>query len=452
MDLHLMILEELKSIKSRLNDIENGKKFNENTNNDSWEGDIRQGANNRSQHNCIKENVALSRTNTKPRVPLLPLPINPKETYDLSQLIYRSCQLRHHSNNWQHLPTSIANKLDQIFENIVPPAPNEDLKTKLANMNNNLKSQLVATLLQHIHDQQDAVNTKLANSNPNREQFDQAAATARDKLKNHFKQKIRITDINNWIKEDLDLTENKTEKITENKTEKITVTEKSKQPSKNPKRTIDAIKSPISTNNRFEVLEIEEIDNITEYPSPPAKQPTPKKKKSCDELTLIQVHQQKPTDDLTLEPPISDKSSPTRNPIQFEQANFNIAMDEIIFNENEEIGESIIPDTQVSEEKMNPKRTLSTAPNKSAKANYGKFTEHRCSPKNAWSVSVADNTTTLIIGDSNMRKIQNIPEDWEAHVFPGAYLSHASNIINKLPEFNNLRTIIVAVGINNRAW
>ena len=136
-------------------------------------------------------------------------------------------------------------------------------------------------------------------------------------------------------------------------------------------------------------------------------------------------------------------------------------MEDIITSDTEEITINDTNDTNqntaLNNKQTSETATISTTTNSTEKndmsiKNCGKFMEHRCSPKNAWSAPIDDNTTTLIIGDSNMRLIKDIPADWEAHVFPGAYLSHASNIINRLPEFNNLRTIIVAVGINNRGW
>jgi hypothetical protein len=76
--------------------------------------------------------------------------------------------------------------------------------------------------------------------------------------------------------------------------------------------------------------------------------------------------------------------------------------------------------------------------------------------KNAWELKIHKQPTTLILGDSNMRLARNIPDDWEIHAYPGAYLKHAANLLqpnkqpNKLPD--SIKNIVVAVGVNNRSW
>jgi hypothetical protein len=72
--------------------------------------------------------------------------------------------------------------------------------------------------------------------------------------------------------------------------------------------------------------------------------------------------------------------------------------------------------------------------------------------KNGWAVkNVHPATRTLVIADSQFRHIREVPESWEIHVFPGANLSHANAIVNRLgSRKGSLQTVVTHVGINNR--
>jgi hypothetical protein len=72
--------------------------------------------------------------------------------------------------------------------------------------------------------------------------------------------------------------------------------------------------------------------------------------------------------------------------------------------------------------------------------------------KTEWELNIHKQPTTLILGDSNMKLARNIPDDWEIHAYPGAYLSHAAILLQTkdLPE--SIKNIVVAVGVNNRSW
>ena len=69
-----------------------------------------------------------------------------------------------------------------------------------------------------------------------------------------------------------------------------------------------------------------------------------------------------------------------------------------------------------------------------------------------WKLNIHNNPTTVVIADSNMRSARNIPDGWEVHAYPGAYLLHVANLLQstKFPE--SVKNIIVSAGINNRSW
>jgi hypothetical protein len=70
--------------------------------------------------------------------------------------------------------------------------------------------------------------------------------------------------------------------------------------------------------------------------------------------------------------------------------------------------------------------------------------------KHDWSIEPQEHTTTIVIGDSNLKNVNNIPKDWEVHSLPGARLSHAVGAISRLETINQPVSVVVHIGINHR--
>lgn len=83
----------------------------------------------------------------------------------------------------------------------------------------------------------------------------------------------------------------------------------------------------------------------------------------------------------------------------------------------------------------------------------GTKTVHDPTDKEGWKINLRQNTSCVIIADSNSRCIdQNqIPEDTQLEVFPGMRFEHATKILNTLPRTIYLNRIIFSCGINNRS-
>jgi hypothetical protein len=71
--------------------------------------------------------------------------------------------------------------------------------------------------------------------------------------------------------------------------------------------------------------------------------------------------------------------------------------------------------------------------------------------KHDWTIVPNDDTTTVVIGDSNLKNITNIPKDWEVHSLPGARLSHVVGAIARLETVARTVDVVVHVGINHRS-
>jgi len=59
-------------------------------------------------------------------------------------------------------------------------------------------------------------------------------------------------------------------------------------------------------------------------------------------------------------------------------------------------------------------------------------------------------TKTVVIADSNLKIVRNIPTVCEVHAYPGMAFKHATEIltVTKLPT--SVENIVVVIGINQR--
>jgi hypothetical protein len=70
--------------------------------------------------------------------------------------------------------------------------------------------------------------------------------------------------------------------------------------------------------------------------------------------------------------------------------------------------------------------------------------------KNDWKLELLPSTKTIVIGDSNLRLVEekDVPDDWQVYCFPGARFHHVAQLL----ETATLRdkNVVVQVGINHR--
>jgi hypothetical protein len=80
---------------------------------------------------------------------------------------------------------------------------------------------------------------------------------------------------------------------------------------------------------------------------------------------------------------------------------------------------------------------------------------HEGRNKSAWRIPDPQlNTNVLIISDSQFRHISNLPSNWEVQAYSGARVQNISLLLSNLSfnnEDNNVNTILLHVGINNRS-
>lgn len=456
------------------------------------------------------------------------------DTQILSRKLFRSVQIKHHSKNWQTIPKNLARKIDDVFNNVVPPAPSDETKQKLQELGGYCKSSLVAIMLSHLAETQTRINTELvAAPAAEPEAFDEAAYIARSKLSRHFGNKIEIAEINNWLTEDLWLIERRGQNKGEQQNPVTTPRNAEHpwaQPARPAKRRADEIISPIATSNPFEALAADPVINLdddVEFPQPSKDKPSKKCKTTrpitppptenlqgsgtgtnsmeADEVatgyhspaktsipptTAIQQRQEEAEAGTPRRQPTPQASDSSESPnaeranrvAQVSEASANTGLNQPQENVTccrnsdletpepaVELAEPPATDQEQDSDPHCPTQPSSSAParlaeqpgiasifddilDQVASQKEGRVTIHPANPKNQWHASIQRDTDVLIIGDSNLRLTRNLPAEWEAHVFPGAYLSHAATIIDQLKPSKSLRSIVVACGINNRGW
>jgi hypothetical protein len=71
--------------------------------------------------------------------------------------------------------------------------------------------------------------------------------------------------------------------------------------------------------------------------------------------------------------------------------------------------------------------------------------------KDQWKIQPAENTKSIIIGDSNLRHVSGVPDGWEVHLLSGAHFQHVTRAVKSIPqEPAGKYTVFIQAGINHR--
>jgi hypothetical protein len=70
--------------------------------------------------------------------------------------------------------------------------------------------------------------------------------------------------------------------------------------------------------------------------------------------------------------------------------------------------------------------------------------------KDKWRIVPGEDTRSIIFGDSNLKLMRDCPPEVETHAFPGMQWKHVSHVLNGLGEGGFGGKVLIAVGINHR--
>jgi hypothetical protein len=82
----------------------------------------------------------------------------------------------------------------------------------------------------------------------------------------------------------------------------------------------------------------------------------------------------------------------------------------------------------------------------------GVMVRHASKNKDRWTLTPCSSTHTLVIGDSNLADVDQVPPGWEVHAYGGAKFHHVAALLPSLQagEIHHLKRLVIQVGINHR--
>jgi hypothetical protein len=437
------------------------------------------------------------------------------ETEKLARLLFKFVQTSHHQEQWSETPTAIQRRVREIMAFIKPPMPDDKLRQDLRTLGEDTIQRTASIVTGHIVSKIQDITVELKNCDP--AILDDAIYLARDRIVAHFGHKIPRKNLNRiFAKVDRILnsreetvgsnlgtqleTSNDTLKRTEERDQESRVQtpkilEKKTEvylpgpsASKKRPRTSPQDQNPVKISNRYGPLARDlDLESSDEEDTPLSMEGTHPPKTSP--IRIISGYpsprQPKNQPELTIKSPTADspmiRQSPDRLPagiaspgIAVSQPLTQIRPEEDLMldlgNSQEDLqfntpDSSILLPTQNSRKtKPSPITTVPVAgesgvsrPSPSSLAPGRDRTSvqvHENQLKSQWTLNFNKKTSTVVLGDSNVRCAPEVPPDWEIHSYPGARLAHVADILRPLRAQAStgpfLDRLIIAVGINDR--
>lgn len=119
--------------------------------------------------------------------------------------IFRGVQLKHHLRNWATLPPSITKQLRAVAEQIHPPMPSADTQELLIATMENAGRLIQDAIQDHINDAIMTNHHRLTTLD--RTYLPRAVEIAEKHLKRHLRKRIQAPQLETWIREETEMTE-----------------------------------------------------------------------------------------------------------------------------------------------------------------------------------------------------------------------------------------------------
>ena len=121
----------------------------------------------------------------------------------LAKTLFHFVQVRRGIRVWNDVPKGIDRLIDESFNNIIVPMPDDNLRSQLGQLRDTAKTEVLQSVQQHLFNKELEITQSLANLNP-LDKF-RAAKLARAYALKQLGRKIQPADLYNWIGEALDL-------------------------------------------------------------------------------------------------------------------------------------------------------------------------------------------------------------------------------------------------------
>lgn len=364
---------------------------------------------------------------------------------DLAKLLQKAVQLRSHERLWQSCPTKVSEQVNGFINSITPPLPTMEFIQELQSLETHITNQTKTIVQDHLKSALNKVRQSLADSDP--EQLETATSLARQQLIK-FQGKIPAFLRDQWLREESWLvgtgvhvidkegprtrsSERTAPVAMETTAPAVTSETRPKSPAATPlrplKRSINSItRSPegndidndininntcIMTSNRFEVLN---SLSVTESP----------RKQRITRRSLTQSYNNNNYNLRSISQPTVQFSEDSSDA----EPNLSEVIEEVISSSNPGSPTAAV-----------------------TRSGYIKLHETASTSANNWELKVHSQAPVVIVADSNMKLIKQIPENFELHVFPGCRLEHVDRMLRTATLKPETQHILVAVGINNRS-
>lgn len=326
---------------------------------------------------------------------------------EVSQTLFRLVQIQYHIHNWSNLPKSLAFRLNKFVEDINPPRANQQFKQQLSDLTARYSNDILLLVQHHL-------NTILQTTKQQAGQLDPTNITqAKQMASTNLQQRL-----GNRLNPDRRMA----------LLDSAAATIGSSRPL-NP-----------NTHGHHMASPIDSTPNPTSNPNPnPSPYPT-----SLSPPNPAPISPPNPNPNIVS---ITKRRAPDTSP------------DVSNHSDEQYTQQSQGPSTKKPKPVLGARRSLnlgnhtSIPPTTPSPESIHTLPHIHTGPKETWALDkVLDTTHTIIIGDSNLRSLRDIPYGWEVFCLPGACFKHVVHAVSKTLPRNPLDrfTVILQAGINHR--
>ena len=307
----------------------------------------------------------------------------------VSKCLYRIVQLHHHNKNWEQLPRSIDERLRRLATDINPPMADDDFRRSIRTATEKFSREIVEVVQTHLQRKLVAKETEAAALDPS--DLDRAKSIA-----------AKYVDVRLGKR----LEPSRRAQLLDRAAASIG---QLRQPQPMTRDRSSTTAPPLSAANEWIV--VNELRGRRT-----AKPPTDSRKRTL--------------------------STPQTTPVinRFE-----------VLSDDESSRNNVEPDDLTP--RPSPTRPAKKPKTKSSahSPTKGKPVNIFIGPKSQWKIVPRPETTSIIVGDSNLRHAADIPDGWEVHCLPGARFEHVAGALHRLePTGPHKYTVAIQAGINHR--
>lgn len=410
----------------------------------------------RGHHYNSMRPIPPSNTRTRSNI----TPNNNIPDMDLAHLLYKVVQLRSHELAWQSCPVKASEQVKGFINSITPPLPALKFIQELQALETHINDRAKTIVQDHLRSVLTEVRQALADSDSDK--LEEALSVAKLRL-SRFQRKLPVALRDQWLREEALLVGTQ-----------VHVMDKDEPRPRTPERIAPATREPSAPSTTSGIRPRSPPRASTSGITRPLIPGTP----LGSVKRPIDLVQDSPTNNginnnntniktsnkFEVLNSLSVVESPRKQRItrhnltqNFNYTNNNHNSDNI----NKSFSQPVMhfsdesSDAEPSLNDMIQEIIASSNPGSPSEvttpSGYIKVHDTGSTSAELWELKVQSQAPVVIVADSNMRWVDNIPQNLELHVFPGCKLQHVDRMMRTAVLRPETQHILVAVGINNRS-